>query len=696
MSPDSPEPADDTVLSWLDAAPWLDELRSDPEFFWLDDQPADTDPEVARAHCDLIAVLVVETQASTPIGELLPLLPGGVDLIPDPNLPTRTANWLLASSTFTTDRIRDVTTSAILASRGMGMGSVLPLLSRLVKLSTHADRVGGDHSDARRRAVDDVVRDLEIIARWRYATGDQTTPLLDALPAAAPSVAHDAHRRLHALTAAGPLVAAAAAANVADQLSERLAALADRDREVFVERRLTDDRTPLEEIGERYGVSRERVRQYEARGLDDLYAWVEGSSDAQFLIESAVVITDAVRPLDDLLAALPAIGEEVTAVGRPLWRVLVGIGAPFEVDGVWAASPTLSAARDQTTALLDAHADEYGVVDPAVFADLTRAALPDETPDWRTDWAAEVGAVVYRDRILTRTGTIEDYAAALLSIHGAPMTPEELVAAFHVQRSARSMVNQMTGDERFIRVSRSQWGLRAWGGREYATIRAAIGDLLDDLGGSAPLEVLVDQLAPRFDVKPASVVAYAAAPPYRTDDGVVTRADGAPQPRKSPAQTRHLYRVGRAWKLRVTVNAEHLRGSGSPLPIALTTALALEHGETRQLSSARGAQPVSWTSLQPNLGSIRRFFADAADDPPGEAFFVFTDDGAFDVEPAVLDAERPTDRLLAAVGATDADPATASTILAVAVGLPEDASTDELRAALLARGESDLAALLAP
>ncbi|MFC0315950.1 sigma factor-like helix-turn-helix DNA-binding protein [Gordonia phosphorivorans] len=694
MSPDSPE----ARLSWLDAAPWLTEQGGDPEFFWIDDHPADADPEVARAHCDLIAVLIAETQPTVALGELLPLLPGGVDLIPDPNLPTRTANWLLASSTFTTDRIRDVTTSAILGSRGMGMGSVLPLLSRLVKLSTQADRVGGDHSDARRRAVDDVIRDLEIIARWWRATGDEDTPLLSELPAAAPSVARDAHRRLHALTAAAPAVAARAT-SVADQLSRRLQDLPERDLEVFVERRLTEERTRLEALGERFGVSRERVRQYEARALDDLYDWLENNSDAQFLIDSAVVVMDAVRPLAHVVAALPAIGEEVAAVGRPLWRVLVGIGAPFEVDGPWAASPTLQSAREKTQQLLLDRADDYGVVDPAALADLTAAALPDEDPRWRTDWVTALGHVVNREAILTRTGTIEDYAAAVLSLHGEPMTPEELVASFHVERSARSMVNQMTGDERFSRVSRTQWGLRAWGGREYATIRGAIGDLLDEVGGSAPLEQLVDSLAPRFDVKPASIVAYAAAPPYRTDDGIVTRTDHAPQPRKSPAQTRHLYRVGSAWKLRVTVNAEHLRGSGSPLPIALTTALGLEHGQSRQLSSAHGPQLVSWTSLQPSLGSVRRFFADTADDPPTEVFLVFTDDGGFDIEDARSSAEDPADRLLAAVGAPGsgapvADPAAARSVLAVAVGLPEEASADTVRSALVARGEEDLADLV--
>lgn len=690
----TPPPGVRLVRTWCDVAPWLADLRADPEFFWIDDDPADADPEVAAANRDLIAVLMAETRSSVPLGELLPLLPGGVDLIPDPDLPTRAANWLLQSSTFTTDRIGDVTTAGILGHRGMGVGSVLPLLSRLVEMSAAADAYAGAESGGRDRAVVEVVRDLETLARWRAAAGEDDTPLLDPLPEFVPQTVRDAQHRLRGLTAQSPAVAAATQTAVAEQLSARMNALPERDLEVFFERRLSDTRTRLEAIGERWGVSRERVRQYEARALDELYEWVQGSPEAQFVIASAVRVIGAVRPLTDVVAALPAIGEEVGAVRRPLWRVLTGIGVPFEIDGDWAAAPTLDAAREATEAHLRARADDYGTLSPGIVAEINPARLPGESPDWGARWAASLGYVTYRNQVLLFTSTIEDYAAAILSIHGSPMTPEELVSSFHVERSSRSMVNQMTGDDRFQRVSRTHWGLRAWGGREYATIRSAIGDLLDELGGSAPLDKLVDELSSAFDVKPASVIAYAAAPPYRTDDGMVSRAEHAPASRKSPAQTKNLYRIGDAWKLRFTVNAEHRRGSGSPLPVALATALGLEYGDVRRLDSPAGEQLLSWSALQPSLGSTRRFFADRGLDEPTEAFFVFTDDGRFDVEPVRRPGEDPRALVLAAVGAPASTTADARHVLAAAIGLGEDAVADQVREALIARGEDDLAGLL--
>ena len=46
--------------------------------------------------------------------------------------------------------------------------------------------------------------------------------------------------------------------------------LTDRERDVLTQRRLTDDVVTLEELSERYGVSRERIRQIEVRAFEKL------------------------------------------------------------------------------------------------------------------------------------------------------------------------------------------------------------------------------------------------------------------------------------------------------------------------------------------------------------------------------------------------------------------------------------------
>lgn len=57
-------------------------------------------------------------------------------------------------------------------------------------------------------------------------------------------------------------------------IARALETLTDREREVFVERRLRDDPVTLEELGGRYGVSRERIRQIEVKAFEKVSAIV--------------------------------------------------------------------------------------------------------------------------------------------------------------------------------------------------------------------------------------------------------------------------------------------------------------------------------------------------------------------------------------------------------------------------------------
>ena len=51
-------------------------------------------------------------------------------------------------------------------------------------------------------------------------------------------------------------------------ITQAMALLNEREREVFIERRLKDDPVTLEELGQRYGVSRERIRQIEVKAFE--------------------------------------------------------------------------------------------------------------------------------------------------------------------------------------------------------------------------------------------------------------------------------------------------------------------------------------------------------------------------------------------------------------------------------------------
>ncbi len=55
-----------------------------------------------------------------------------------------------------------------------------------------------------------------------------------------------------------------------DLLREAMKQLTDRERDILVERRLKDEPATLEDLSEKYGISRERVRQIEVRAFEKL------------------------------------------------------------------------------------------------------------------------------------------------------------------------------------------------------------------------------------------------------------------------------------------------------------------------------------------------------------------------------------------------------------------------------------------
>ncbi|MGP3695955.1 RNA polymerase sigma factor RpoH [Rhodobacter sp. NSM] len=55
-------------------------------------------------------------------------------------------------------------------------------------------------------------------------------------------------------------------------LAQAMSVLNDREKDILVQRRLTDDPVTLEELSDGYGVSRERIRQIEVRAFEKLQA----------------------------------------------------------------------------------------------------------------------------------------------------------------------------------------------------------------------------------------------------------------------------------------------------------------------------------------------------------------------------------------------------------------------------------------
>jgi RNA polymerase sigma-32 factor len=71
-----------------------------------------------------------------------------------------------------------------------------------------------------------------------------------------------------------------------DLLRGAMAHLSERERDILIERRLRDEPTTLEDLSQKYGISRERVRQIEVRAFEKLQKTIKAAALDQQLMPS--------------------------------------------------------------------------------------------------------------------------------------------------------------------------------------------------------------------------------------------------------------------------------------------------------------------------------------------------------------------------------------------------------------------------
>ncbi len=693
--------------TWSDAFPWLAGASGIGAVDWWNDTIQDTDPDARRSRLATISALAIERLARWTIGEIFPGLPPDVDIIAL-DVPVRARNIFGKYGRSKPGRLQATTLQDMLGWSQMGVGTADAVLQALADVSTAAatPRVsavpagtanlesGAYASSQRPGWVASLVQDLTSVATWYSTIGTLDQPLLGG-PATLgmPDEIVKARQRIEQLRADDILSERETERDIAALFSDALSALDTRAIEVLGARLFSDDPPTLDQLGQAYGVTRERIRQIEGKARGTMLTLISEEGPLAMAAESARSLIGTIRPLDDLVETMPALGKDVGAVGQPAWRVLDRLDDAYEIENGWCVVPTMSAALELTQTQVAERANQYGVIRLDEL-DLVGSSHAHRRPDVTAAWLSHCGHVISGEYVLTRTSTVGDYAAAVLFLEGSPLSPEEIVDRFVFERSARSLGNALGSDDRFERVDRDRWALKEWGLEAYTGIRTMIRELVAQAGGRARLDDIIENITSRYSVSASSVIAYAAAAPFMTKNGVV-QLGGERTARKSPRRTRRLFRRSDGWAYRVRITTDHLRGSGSVAPIAISTILNLSEGQVQQLDSPLGPQSVAWTGIQPSFGTIRRFLMDLDVAAGTEAFLVIRDDQTFSFEQAPDLVDDPLVDALTLVGAKPtSDPKKARAALAAAIELPQDAPVSSIIGEYRVRGDDDVADLL--
>jgi RNA polymerase sigma factor (sigma-70 family) len=703
------------MLRWFDAFPWIEAAAVDlltedesAQAWWL--EPVDAFGTAVRAErlADLSDLMLGRLTRWT-IGQIFPSLPAETDLASLP-VTKRARNVLTRFGYRTAGDLQGLELGELFDLPNVGIGTVDSILQALADASTLnpapclPDRQDGepgrpatspDRGDASAGRAEPIIEDLRRLAGWHAALGIPTRRLLDTpVPPGSPPEVIKARQRLELLSAKDVLSERQAELDVAELLQGLVSALDARARQILARRFFADRPDTLDEIGQDLGVTRERVRQIESRARAEVLQALD--SGAIGAVSGAVQeLVGSVLPLGDLLRVIPALARPVQAAGQPAWRVLDRLDDTYEIKDGWCAAPTILSAQTETLTRLQEHANRHGVATIGELPPLNPNLPAESASASLRDWLRYCDLMVDGDYIFTRVQSVGDRAAAILSVTGSPMPSQDILDRLGIERNLGSLRNAMAYDDRFERVDRDKWALTEWGFESYSGIRALVREEIARNGGQIPMDTLIERITGKYTVSANSVITYASAPPFEAKGGIVRLATGDRDPRKAPEGTRRLYRRADTWLYRIMVTKEHLRGSGSPAPMAFAAILDLQHGQVRHLESALGPQTVSWVGPQPTIGTIRRFLVDSDIEIGSEIFLVIGDDGSFHIEAVDADDAAPLQRALRLAGATGVAAREPSRVaLATAIGLPDESSAASVIGGYRERGDTDIAELL--
>lgn len=257
-------------------------------------------------------------------------------------------------------------------------------------------------------------------------------------------------------------------------------------------------RETLEAIGERWGITRERVRQIEAAGIDAIRNGKAFKDETSSFDELASYIESlgAIIPEDTLLSGLA--GDEKT---RNRFRFLLVVGSAFirerETDDFYArwhvdhktADTVHSALTKLYSKLDDAEVLSEGEIVNKFLDELKEVNQAYRNEEilkrWLTisktisknplsEWGKSVAPAI-------RTKGIRDYAYLVIKQKGEPMhfsdVAKAITTVFQKKAHMATTHNELIKDSRFVLVGRGLYALSEWG-YQPGVVRDVIKDAL--------------------------------------------------------------------------------------------------------------------------------------------------------------------------------------------------------------------------
>lgn len=377
-----------------------------------------------------------------------------------------------------------------------------------------------------------------------------------------------------------------------------------RFKDILHARVLSDEKATLEQVGARYGITRERVRQIQERGshlVRKRIASEVGAVAESFLKRVKQQCGGALRKKKLYqMMTMDSCDDPGAALNFVMWL----LEKEFDSQGEWVLSREIVEFEKQLLHLMESQYPNGMLVEDLRAGLRLRAVMDSEMLPWieRLPWLRRLDK-----HVVLWPSSLNDKAALLLRLEGRPMSAEDLLNAMDRPYSKAGLRNRLGGDPRFKRVQPAEYALRDMPGDEYRSIRHAIKVELERAGGVLSITDLECLVTNRFQVAPGSVRVYADRYPFVTEEGIVRIEEGSrPKVRMQHLRdTRSVYRMPGGWCCRVRVSETLLRGGSVPIPQSFAQYVGARPGREVVVTVGKREARVYWSDNGTMLSSLR-------------------------------------------------------------------------------------------
>lgn len=358
----------------------------------------------------------------------------------------------------------------------------------------------------------------------------------------------------------------------------------ERETAILLERILADRPTTLQVLGQRFGVSHQRIAQLErdfrARVTDNLQPGTHFGD----LLGSFVKRVGQLMPLPRLLEASQELEQLVPGTAIPVWKLVDRVYDRVEIRDGWFASPSID---EMLRATRFAHREAS--IWPGVAVMGAHRGIWPFTDAELDDWCRICGFVTSQDFAVDPATNVSDALAQVLAMSSGPQSADSLglvLASLGDARSSATVAAALRDDRRFLRSGDGRWSLRDMP-IPYTDVIHTI-ERTVRAQGPTPLSTILEACAD-LDRTPESIATYARYGHLTTVDGLVRLREKAQPVVFPPAEAPAMYRIDGGWAHLTTLGAPDVAAGVVQVSTGIAALLGLESPGSHDIASLPGA-----------------------------------------------------------------------------------------------------------